>query len=153
MVRILFVDDDKFFGKPYVDCLKQQFDREDAIDVCTRIADAIHYFHSHKDLSVIILDVMMPPPTPEEYPAEDMSDATEEGFGTGIWYLKLLRAQIIDREVRVFVLTNRNYEDVKGAVAGLSFPDGLIECDRKIAVSANKLPGRVLALLNRAVDR
>ena len=148
MSRILFVDDDRFFGAPYVTALREHFAERIIIDVCTRIDDAVHYCHAQDKLTAIILDVMMPPPQIDD---GNIGFLAEEGFATGIWFLRSLKSQLIERQIRVFVLTNRNFDEVRTLVAGLNFPQGLIECERKIAVSAAQLPNRVAGLLGRVV--
>ena len=148
---ILFVDDDKFFGMPYVRNLHEHFENRHVVDVCSRIDDAIHYFHSHRELVAIVLDVMMPPPESTEYSASNIHELTENGSATGIWYLRLLRRQIIERQVRIFILTNRAIDLVQAAIPTLAFPAGMLEFDRKLAVPAVALPGRLAALLNRPI--
>lgn len=152
MDRVLFIDDDRFFGAPYVSKLREQLGPSMHVDICTKIDDAVHYFHKHLELRVIVLDVMMPPPQAEAYLTDDIAHSTEEGFATGVWYLRLLKQKLIDRQVHVFVLTNRNIDIVKVMVSALKFPPGLVECERKLAVPAEALPGRVSGLLNRPIE-
>lgn len=102
--KILFVDDEMFFARYYVQALKDS--GFEVIPKDTAVG-GLKYLNEHTaEIDLLILDFMMP--TPEGVPAAD----TLEGLATGRWFLKEAR-EILEAQIPVLVLTNRGVEGVK----------------------------------------
>ncbi len=138
-IYILFIDDEGFWAKPYRERLEEEFDVHYSDDP----ADGREFFAKTPRIDIIILDIMMPTPDGVD-PRE-----TDEGLDTGLWLLREMRGELIDRRVPVLILTNRRRAIVDEAVAHADFPAGLIEVRLKSETPAFFLPSRVHAMVTR----
>jgi CheY-like chemotaxis protein len=120
--QVLFIDDETFFARPYLEELETAF----TVHVRSEIREGVSAVSSIKGIESIVLDVMMPPP-------DDIVDFNfDGGLNTGLWALRVLRDQLIANALPVILLTNRNLGFVRNSVDALEFPHGLIEIRYKV---------------------
>lgn len=128
--HVLFVEDDAFFARPYREALEEVFD----VTFISDAGDAVYAIKNRKDLSALVLDVMMP--TPKGI----ASTATDAGFETGIWILRETRSQIMDCRIPVVVISNRSVAVVQRAVTRIDFnPRELVVVRQKVETLAPQL--------------
>ena len=136
---VVFIDDEEVYSMRYVRELMGRFDTH----YFDTAVDGLSYCIGHPKLKVVLIDVMMPPPS--EADLEDVKD----GLETGIWLLTQLRSYLIEQSVGVIVLSNRNITTVREAVAKLGFPQSSIEVLAKIDTPSWNLPIRVQRMIDR----
>ena len=139
MKTVLFVDDDPYWSQHYQEELGKQ---------CTLIykasADgAIVELKGNAEIHLLVLDVMMDTPD-----AVDLTE-TECGLMTGIWILEKLKPLLLERNLPVIVLTNRQKKIVIEAVVELKFPEQQVVVFSKAEMSAKRLPSEVQRRLGR----
>lgn len=108
MSRILFVDDEPFFARNYVQALERaghevilKDNAQEGLDCLVNLFNPIH---------LIVLDFMMP--TPAGVAEQD----TEGGLATGRWFLTEAKKHVEEKQLPVIVLTNRAAETVTSIV-------------------------------------
>lgn len=111
-MKILMVDDEPLFIKPYFEMLEQNGHK---VVYCKEAIGALKVLTGPEQFDVIILDVMMPS-------FEDTDQNAETGFDTGIRLLEHLRDAESTKKTPVIILTNRLATDVSLRVAHLSPP-------------------------------
>jgi len=108
MAAILFVDDEPFYARSYVQRLE---DAGHKVTLCDRAEDGLERFQrSPGAFEALILDFMMPTP-PGVAAAE-----TDDGLSAGRWFLREARSLLEPNRTRVIILTNRAAEAVKKIV-------------------------------------
>jgi CheY-like chemotaxis protein len=127
--KILFVDDEVFFARPYVTELEKKFD----VFLRETSDAAVAEFRGTADFMAAVVDVMMPPP-------EGLAVSTLDGMDTGLWILQECKEMIVARRIPVIVLTNRNSIYVKESISAMNFPPGLIIVHSKIETPKFYLP-------------
>jgi CheY-like chemotaxis protein len=135
---IAFIDDEKTYAMRYVRELVAKFDTH----YFDSASQGLKFCQDHPTLSAIVLDVMMPPPA--EVDMEDVKD----GLETGIWVLGKLRSHIIDKSIGVIILSNRNIDLIREAVAAVGIPVENINTLVKIDTPSWTLPIRVQTLID-----
>ncbi|MCF7675008.1 MAG: response regulator [Akkermansiaceae bacterium] len=142
MKKILFVDDDHYFARFYVDELRKFFEV-----VCVyEIGEALDILRADDSFSAAIVDVMMPPPIGFE--AE-----THNGASSGIWLLNQVRNEIIQRNLPVIVLSNHTIRRIEQELDCVSLPSNLITVSSKVATEPSLLPHLVRAAIARGIPR
>jgi CheY-like chemotaxis protein len=141
--KIIFIDDDRAWSRPFVDELEKAYT---VLYRRTAVAgrDAVS---EHVDTEVLILDIMMPPPS------EDLESETERGLATGIWLLEQVRKTILERPLPVIVLTNRIFADVERRLADAGIPTDLLEVRSKMDTPRFYIPHLVGEMIDRARKR
>ena len=129
--HVVFIDDEIFWARGYVDALSERF----RVSAIQDAVNAISFVNEHDDIDAIVVDVMMP--TPAGVAPEDV----EDGLTTGIWLIKQLGPYIKRNRIPVFVLTNRAGDTVQEAIDALDFPEGLVTVHRKIDTPRKKSKG------------
>lgn len=142
MKKILFVDDDRFFAAAYVEALRDKFEVRCVYDVET----ALEALRADDSLSAAIVDVMMP--SPNGFEAE-----THDGMTTGLWIIHEAREEIEKRNLPIIVFSNRGREFVKGELAHLGLPPGLVTVSSKMAVPPFELARFVESAIARSLVR
>lgn len=140
--KVLFIDDDAFFSIGYIDALDCDYRvtvARDAVAAECELDCSHHY-------DCAILDIMMP--VPASWPLSDQIDAGN-GLHTGIIILRRCRQAIIDSNLPVVVLTNRNTGEIEGLVKRFGFPDGMVEVHHKSTTSA----GMIVPIIRGIIDR
>lgn len=139
--RILFVDDEAFFGRSYISCLqKSGF----VVELCDDAGDALERLTSGPSVDAIVLDVMMPSP------AGLSPDDCDAGLSTGIYLLKrLLEVRALARGTPVVFLTNHRPEVVSQHCRELQIPESWFTICSKAETPAFYLPH----LLEAAIER
>lgn len=140
--RILFVDDDRFFTQQYVRKLENRY----SVQHVRHAGEVMDHLARHDDIVLLVLDVMMP--TPEGV----ANTATSDGMDTGMWLLFELRKILIERDLPVIVLTNREYTLVHEKVGGMNFPPGLVRICAKRRTRASDLPKVIRGHLENHLD-
>jgi CheY-like chemotaxis protein len=135
---ILYIDDETFYAMPFV----AELERHGFKVHLNQIEPAIILMKGTMDFNAIVLDIMMPSP------AGVLREATEDGMGTGLWFLREFKEHIISRTLPVLVFTNRNAEAVSMQVKEMNFPNGLVEVHSKLTISKQHLPQYVQKLAN-----
>ena len=136
---ILFVDDEPFFALPY----KEQLDKIYLVHVRNSPKEGLQAIRAMKDLSALVLDIMMPPPE------ELQGDASiNGGLDTGLWFLSQIKDEIAKRPLPVVILTNRDFAYVKYKVGEMKLPANRIEVRAKIQTPSWFLPQVVAKLLD-----
>lgn len=156
LVRILFVDDDVFFAKGYLD----ELDKSYIPEIARTVYDAEREVNGPDIYACVILDVMMPIPewwSDDEkeasnnvmiWPDSDVLDA-QHGLKTGIILLRRYRQVFIERNLPVIVLTNRQKREIESEISMLGFPPGLIEVRHKLETPSFVLPNLVRDIIHR----
>ena len=139
MERILFIDDESFFARPYITELQKAYQ----VAFCESAIEAIEAVRDDDSYRAIVLDIQMPPP--RGLPP----GATNNGMETGLWLLGEVRDIIISRPLPVLILTVRMPQLVEEGVKRLVFPDQLIEIHQKASMPYTKLPIRLDIMLRR----
>ena len=99
---ILFVDDEGRYVDVYVAELK---DSGYTVELKTDVDSALKFFREHhKDISLLILDIVMP--AGQEFQEVD----TEYGLRTGVLFYEKIKE--INSTLPVIILTNLNKEDL-----------------------------------------
>jgi CheY-like chemotaxis protein len=137
--RILFVDDDRYFARLYVEQLATQF----VVDVVYDARHAIEALRKGIPYAAAVVDVMMPSPSGFE-------EATHDGMSTGIWLVKEARREIEMGNIAVVLFTNRSRREVIAACESLLLPSDLVTVSEKLAVPDVQLPFLVEAAISRA---
>lgn len=137
---IIFVDDEVMWSKPFVVELEKSF----LVEYRKTVIAGREAVFAHEDAKLLILDVMMPPPT------DGLDAETEGGLATGIWLLEQIRKIIILRPLPVLVLTNRIITDVERRLADANIPKHLLEARSKMNTPKFFIPHLVAQLIDRA---
>ena len=136
---VFFVDDDRFFARPWIDRLRDRFDVlhfGDAEDARQAIVNAPH-------ASCIVLDAMMP--VPETASAKE----TAEGIATGLWMLEQIKEFVTATSIPVVMLTNRDPDGFAKQIKIMDFKKGLVRVEWK----PDSSPDKLLALVRDLVAR
>lgn len=142
MSKILFVDDEGFFAKRYIEALNEQFD----VTFIAGAEAALSYLRGNHGDDALVLDIMLPVPQGDP-------PAAAGGLNTGIWLLQEFKKFHDPWTLPVLILTNRNSVLVKSAVDQLGIPRWLIDIRSKIETPAFYLPGAVHTLIAMARGR
>src|SRR5262249_12270459 len=139
--RIVFIDDEPFFARSYVEKLEQDYN----VIYNDNVEDGLQSVRNQNDLRLLILDIMMPSP------ASVSGEDTEQGLGTGLWILRqiLPRVQNRNRPLPVCILTNRKPNIVVEAVTKLGIGEELVVVRHKSDTPAFYLPRLVRQLIDR----
>lgn len=106
-MKILFVDDDAFISKAYVQALKGDF----IVDYVKKAAPAIQMVNTDPTIAAIVLDIMLPIPL-------GVPKTTLKSFvNTGFYILKSIRPVLVARPLPVILLTNRKPTEVVNRVS------------------------------------
>lgn len=143
MIRILFVDDEGFFARPYIEKLEKTFD----VHFCDSADEALQRINSDNKLKVVVLDIMMPCPT------GIAATVTSDGLSTGLWMLKQIRELMVGRGLPVVILTNRMLNAVQEGVDQLDLPEGLVEILPKSQTPNFLLPSKVQKMVDKWTQR
>ena len=135
--KILFVDDEVFFARPYVTELESKFE----VSLWENSEGVVAELKANVDYCAAVIDVMMPPPN-------GMTAVTLEGMDTGLWILRECRDVLIARKTPVVVLTNRSAPYVKETLSNMNFTPGLIVIHSKIETPKFYLPHLVEQLVS-----
>jgi CheY-like chemotaxis protein len=140
MKTILFIDDERFWAQNYVQHLEKKF----TVVLRDRAIEALEHLKKHgHDLSLVILDIMMPSPEGVE------PKRTEDGLSTGLYLLDQIHELVTSNQLPVVILTNRAPKFVEEEVKFRAFPEGLVAVHAKNQTPAFYLPGRVEAMIER----
>lgn len=137
---ILFVDDDRFYSHGYCEELEEHFNVtyvNTAFKAESQLLAATQY-------QCAILDVMMA--IPSEWPESD-KQAAQDGLLTGLIILRRCKSRIIEANLPIVVLTNRQPNEIQVAVKELGFPDDLII----VCFKADTPKGRLVNIVRRIV--
>ena len=129
--EILFIDDDEWFARRYVEELRKH---GYVVYECTRASDVEGYLHEYPEIAGIVLDIMMP--TPPGVPPT----LTNDGLNTGLWLLERIKDYVVSGPRPVLIVTNRNPAIVTDRLSQLQFPAELVEIRRKMDTPAFYLP-------------
>lgn len=141
---ILFVDDEEFFAHRYIASLQGA---GHVVHYCTRAEEVVPCLKAHQDIRGIVLDIMIPTPPGV------LAERTRDGLNTGLWLLRQIRTYVESEPRPVFVLTNRNVNEVRAGLNELEFAHGLITVRRKIDVRATDFPGELASFFEEARRR
>jgi CheY-like chemotaxis protein len=139
MDTILFIDDEAFFARRYIEELKTNFE----VTFCESAMEAIEIIREGEEFKAVILDIQMPPPmglSPQ---------TTNGGLDTGLWLLREVRNIVIQRPLPVAILTNRLPNVIQDVVDKMGFPEQLIEVRHKTDTPAEKLVIRLNIMIRR----
>jgi CheY-like chemotaxis protein len=140
MKTVLFLDDDPYWSQNYRESLQKEF----AVVYKSTADGAIAELSTNKDgIDGLIIDVMMD--TPDSVDTTE----TEDGLMTGIWILEKIKSTIIERQLPVVVLTNRQKKLVVDAVQQLEYPKGQVVVYTKAEMSAKQLPSLMLKRISK----
>lgn len=132
MKTILFIDDQRFFCKPYIEQLEKVGLR---VQYCDSATEGHALLLGPGEFEALILDVMMPPPA-DAPPVDEIAEGN-----TGLWLLKEVLPIVLSRPLPVVMLTNRTLAVVQEFVSKLpKVPKGLIDVRFKADVSNLLLP-------------
>ena len=101
--KVVLIDDDKFFAATHLDELKKQFP---SVIYCSSVGEAQVVLSSLDCPTLVVLDVMMPPPSPRHV------IETENGETTGIWLINECFESVRDSKSKVVFFTNRGIEEI-----------------------------------------
>jgi CheY-like chemotaxis protein len=139
MDTVLFIDDEAFFARRYIEELKTNF----TVIFCESAIEAIELIRNGDEFRAVILDIQMPPP-------KDLSpQTTNGGLDTGLWLLREVKDLVIQRPLPVAILTNRLPNVIQGTVDKMGFPEQLIEIRHKTDTPADKLVIRLQIMIQR----
>jgi hypothetical protein len=138
--KVVFVDDEGEWSGPYIEFLGQSFNVIPFRDVVA----AREYFECNHDIMALVVDIMMP--TPEKVSAS----LTADGDLTGVWFLSQIKDYLVGAKVPAIVLTNKQLESVRSAIARLDIPKLLVECRQKRDTSRFLLPTIVRDMISRS---
>jgi len=137
--RILFIDDDKYFARIYLEKLSAHF----AVDYRQDVEGALAAFQSATPYVATVVDAMMPPP-------EGCEMETSHGASTGIWLIKKVQKEIEERNIAVVIFTNLGAEAVIEECKRLQLPTDRLTVTSKYAVPSDMLPYLVQHAISRA---
>jgi glycosyltransferase involved in cell wall biosynthesis len=124
--KMLFVDDELFFTKSYVEEVSRCFD----VTVVDNALAAIKELESNSgEYAFASIDIMMPAP-------EGWRERTKDGLETGIEVLRVCRDSIIRSRLPILLLTNRAAPIVEELVRNLGFPEAQVVIRSKIDTPA-----------------
>ena len=126
---VIFVDDDRFYAMHWIERLRDRFEVEHYVDA----GDAKKAILKSRQISCLILDVMMP--TPSSVP----EDVTMGGLETGIWLLHEIADWITENSIPAIIMTNRELDLVQSAVDMINLPPGLVEVRQKLNTNRSRL--------------
>jgi len=135
---VVFIDDEKQYAMRYVRELAAKFE----IHYFDSASKGLMFCQDHPTLKAIVLDVMMPPPE-----GVDMEDVNG-GLETGIWVLDKLRAYVSEKAIGVIVLSNRNTDLIRDAIAQIGIPAENLDIIAKMDMTSRNLPIRVQMLID-----
>ncbi len=139
MAKLLFIDDEGFYARPYRDKLV----RDHTVEFVDDAKLALEIFVRDAAIDCIILDIMMPTP------AGIAAAATDDGLITGIWWLEQAKDILVARRVPVMILTNRGRSTIESHVHDLSFPPDQVEIRLKAELPAFAISPKIKILLAR----
>jgi len=139
MPKILFIDDEGFFARPYIERLEKLF----TVDFSDSASEGLENIRSRDEHKAIVLDIMMPSPT------GIASTVTKDGLATGLWMLGEIKEIVIKRPLPVIILTNRALNIVEDAVSALEFPDVLVQILPKSQTPNFVLPKKVQLMVDK----
>lgn len=135
-VKLLFVDDEPFWARSYIQELEKDFE----VDYATKAEQAVRMFKEGRPYQAVVLDIMMAAPSGAE-------KATAEGLDTGLWILNQIRTPLKSRATPVIVLTNRSLLHISEALNAMGFPAGQVRAQSKVETPAFLLPKIVAAAI------
>ena len=127
--EILFVDDDRFFAIKYIESLEKQF----AVHFLSDAEKVIPFLETRPTVKLAVLDIMMPSPGGV---AEEL---IRGGLDTGLYLLE--RMQYLGTwPFPVFVLTNRNPEEIRMEIGRRKISRKQVRVRQKLEAPAPRLP-------------
>ena len=138
--HILFVDDELFYSRRYIEQLQRSAYE---VTFCEDAGTALRLIEGDANMSLIILDIMMPTP------AEATPEEVDHGYSTGLWLLARARDRLLQRRIPTLILTNRELSQVKERVSTMNFPPHLLQIRQKIDLPAKRLVSQVTEMLSR----
>ena len=129
MKTIVFIDDQPYFAKRYLEKLEERY----TVKYFERVEDGIKHVQGSAPVDAVVLDMMMPPP-------RGMNDALqEEGLATGLWVLNQVRSRVLEQPMPVLMLTYRALDIVHAGVKELAFPRRYVDVRGKDDVRADRI--------------
>jgi CheY-like chemotaxis protein len=147
-MKILFVDDEKFFMLPYVDAFKSQPDPLE-VDVANTADEAIAKLRAEiadGQYDCLVLDVMMPPPS-------DWEARTEYGKFTGIEIVRAYQTELAAIELPVLLLSNLGATALAPKVQLLRLTQDMFTVSSKILTPPREAKKVVLTLIAKRRSR
>jgi len=140
MKTILFVDDDPYWSQNYQEQLQKKYE----IVYKSSADGAISELSTNGgSIDLVLLDVMMDTPDSVEL------TETEGGLMTGVWILGKLKVFLLERQMPVIVLTNRQKKIVIDSVIDLGYPKGQVTVFSKAEMQAKMISSAVQTLLGK----
>lgn len=137
--KVLFVDDEKFFARPYIERLETRYE----VDFCESVEGAYRRIKANREYAVLVLDLMMPPPD------ELMTEQIVAFVDTGLWLLEQCYDEIVLGGFPTIILTNREFPTFRERFEAIGFPEDLVEIRPKYDTSSLKLLERVALMESR----
>lgn len=137
-IKVLFVDDEKYWRQGYAAELQATFDVQFEADAL-KARDAMRF---DKQLAAVVMDIRMPTP-----PGIDASQ-TRDGKETGFWVVAQVAPVVRDR-LPVLFLTNQDHHGVPARLLDLPIPAMRMELHQKLDLKARDLPAQLIALMKR----
>lgn len=129
-MRIVFLEDDRFYARPYVDKLRERFE----VSYFDDPVDTVEFVRTNPEVDAMVVDMMMQAPRGID------PDIVNGGLSTGLWVLQQLRDHIVSRPVPVVILTHRGPESFQDELQNMKFPNDSILIARKMDTMAWRLP-------------
>lgn len=106
---ILFIDDEPYYARHYVEALQKS---GYSVAVYDNAEGGLAHLRANATmLQLVVLDYMMPTPT-------GVADSdTLDGLATGRWVVRQARELLESLDLRVLILTNRNVDVVQQEIA------------------------------------
>lgn len=136
---ILFVDDERFFARDYINALSAKF----AVEFCEEVDEARRILCSpDTHIAAAVVDLQMPSPMELE------DDEVVHFVDTGLWLLEKAFVNIVKRALPVVILTNREFPTFKERFEAMGFPERLVEVHIKFNTPSKKL----ITVMNQMMD-